>query len=127
MRRKSNRTLVTPEEAVHLGNFLTSWEIEECMAIRREHNAACAHKEPQWRDILLLATAWNAGKVHGIRSERLRRRTQPISKPTERQALEALACEALGLLSLRELHYVCAFIRGTLSQGQNQRAERRNA
>lgn len=115
MRRGRNRTLVTPEEAVRLGSFLTSWEIEECIAIRREHTAACAHKDPQWRDILLLATAWNAGKVHGIRSERLRHRAQPIGKPTERQALEALACEALGLLGLRELHYACAFIRGMLS------------
>lgn len=61
--------LITPEEAVSLKNELMLGQIFVCDSLIAE-----CEKDKTLHQMWYKAVIWNAGRIHGIRSERLRRK-----------------------------------------------------
>lgn len=70
------KLLITPQEAVELAGHRSIDDIYICKDIQDAHHAHAASSSygPLWEHFTLLSTIWNAGRIQGIRSERLRRK-----------------------------------------------------
>lgn len=69
--------LITPQEAVEFSRFRTIKDLDVCLDILDAFKVSCrlagAGNYRYWF-YRLLGTVWNAGRIQGIRSERLRRK-----------------------------------------------------
>lgn len=75
MKMKSNHIFIpalTPQEAVGLSGYSTHSELLTLLEIKNTYEAKVQANEDVYNTLLLLSACWTAGKIEGIRAERLK-------------------------------------------------------
>lgn len=66
---------IAPNEAVKLSGLRTTDDIYIALELYNNcRNAFPAESNSWWKWVRTLATIWNAGRIHGVREERAKRR-----------------------------------------------------
>lgn len=73
--------LITPQEAIDLSSkYGTVESIDRAHsiaeAVKEREDAVCFGKDPRWIYLIALGTIYDAGRIQGIREERLKRKAR---------------------------------------------------
>lgn len=68
------RVFISPEEAANFKDIQTLQDISICMQIEKTYLEQNTHSNLQWQHYRVLAAIWRAGWIHGVRTERDKKR-----------------------------------------------------